>query len=212
MVANISLNATNVSTIMHTNTGQLITEIKPLIILTIGIFIYALFIFKFYRFLADKDIIKQHWHKKYGWKENIGKKTIKSIFYAIEYLIISPIAIFFWFLVLAGLLLILSGNSSEQITLIAMAIIGAIRIASHYSNDLSKDLAKMIPFAFLGVYVIEMKTISLNEIISRGLDFLLIIDKLFFFLLFIVILETILRLLEPVLRVFKQKKKVVEEE
>lgn len=205
MAVNITLNATNTSMILNAQTSAVFGELKPLILLTIGIFIYSFFIFKFYRFLADKDIIKQHWHKKYGWRESFIQSFVKGIFYTLEYLIIAPIAVFFWFFVLAGLLLLLSSNTPSQIMLVSMAIIGAIRIAAHYNNDLSKDLAKMIPFAFLGVYIIDMHIISFSQLFAKGVEFLSMIDTMLFFLLFIVVLESILRILSFIFKMFKIK-------
>lgn len=206
MVANLTLNMTNASAVLTSDMSTAIKEIKPLTILIIAIFIYSLFIFKFYRFLADKNIIKQRWHKKYEWEETIGKKIMKTILFTVEYLIMTPIAVFFWFFVLAGLLLLLSNNPANQILLISMAIIGSIRIAAHYNNDLSKDLAKMIPFTFLGVYIIEMKTISLSQIATRGIELLSQIDIMFFFFLFIVALELIMRLLQFIIDAIVIKK------
>ena len=87
-----------------------------------------------------------------------------------------------------------------------MAIIGAIRIAAHYNNDLSRDLAKMIPFAFLGVYVVDMKILSVNAIVTRGLEFLSMIEQMLFFLLFIVVLELALRIIQSVINAVKTKK------
>ncbi|MBN1175941.1 hypothetical protein JXA48_04830 [Candidatus Woesearchaeota archaeon] len=206
MAVNITLNATNATAILGTQTSHVFGELKPLILLTIGIFIYSFFIFKFYRFLADKDIIKRHWHKKYEWRESFLTTFMKGIFYTLEYLIIAPIAVFFWFFVLAGLLLLLSSNTPSQIMLVSMAIIGAIRIAAHYNSDLSKDLAKMIPFAFLGVYVIDMHAIPLSELVTKGLEFLSMIDTMLFFLLFIVVLESILRIIHFIFKIIGLKK------
>jgi len=207
MVGNITLNATNITTIFNSDLNTIVSEIKPLMILVIAIFIYSVFIFKFYRFLAEKDIIKKDWHRKYTWQESFFEKIMKTSFYILEHLIITPIATFFWFIVLASLILLLSNNEPSQILLVSMGIIGAIRMAAHYNTDLSKDLAKMIPFAFLGVYIIDMKLISFEEIIARGTEFFGLIHTMSFFLIFIVILELSMRIIQATINKIKTKKK-----
>ena len=83
MAPTIALNATNTTIALNGDIGVIVTEIKPLLILILAIFVYSVFIFKFYRFLAERDIIKQHWHKKYAWEEKFVEKLIKTGFYAL---------------------------------------------------------------------------------------------------------------------------------
>lgn len=207
MAVNVTLNATQLAkAAVNADFSSMMGEIKPLLILILVIFIYSVFIFKFYRFLAEKDIIKQHWHKKFAWQESFLEKITKSTFFTLEYLIIVPIIVFFWFIVLAGIIMILSNNTPGQIMLVSMAIIGAIRIAAHYNNDLSKDLAKMIPFALLGVYIVDMKIISIGGIITKGIEFISMIDIMLFYLIVIAIIEISMRILQSIADALKTKK------
>jgi hypothetical protein len=56
----------------------------PLVLFILGMVIYSIFIFKFYRFLAKREIfelnLQKYSHNAIGWV----KKVLSSIFYLIE--------------------------------------------------------------------------------------------------------------------------------
>ena len=125
--------------------------ITPLALYSLGMAVYGVFIWHFYRFLARKDIFNFHTEK---YMDKQGKLTFKGvigfIFYFINYLILVPISTFFWFAVLAAFLLFMAKEQPlNQILLVSMAIIAATRITAYYNEDLSRDMAKMLPFTLL---------------------------------------------------------------
>ena len=196
------------ATATATDTAQLFSTLKPLILFVLGIAIYAFFIFKFYRFLAARDILKLKWHKQYGWHEGFLKRTFKVFFYLIENIVVIPFLVFFWFIIMVGLLLLLSKNSPEQIMLISMAIVGAVRITAYYKEDLSRDLAKMIPFALLGVFIVDMTFSSFTSAWENAKLLVNHVDKLFFYLVFVAALELIMRIIRLIyLAVHPEKEK-----
>ena len=210
MVLNATINQT-VNASLHTDLGSITSTIKPLLILILGIAIYSFFIYKFYRFLAERDILKLHWHKKYG-TEGVMQKFAKVFFYLLENVILIPVIVFFWFIILAALLLLLSNNDAGPIMLISMAIIGAIRITSYYTEDLSRDLAKMIPFTFLGVFIINLDYSSFATIGAKALAFIDMGSAFVFYLLFVAALELVMRIIRLFSKAIKGEDGVPTEE
>ena len=83
----------------------------------------------------------------------------------------------------------------EDLLSTSFAIVTAIRITSYYSEDLSKDLAKMLPFALLGVVLVNPSYFDPGSIGARisGLpDYLMVGIQ---YIVFIILIEWILRIL-----------------
>ena len=126
-----------------------------LLIYVIGIAIYAILIWKFYKFLARRNIIELDLRKYNKTEHPTLNKMFASVLFLIEYIIILPLFVFFWFSILSILLLLLSKTQSvDQIVLVSAAIVAATRLTSYLSQDLSKDLAKMFPFTILAVFLL----------------------------------------------------------
>ena len=59
--------------------------------------IYAIFIWKFYRWIARKDILKLNLSKFNSLDHAVFAKVFGMLIYFIEYLVILPIVVFLWF-------------------------------------------------------------------------------------------------------------------
>lgn len=171
---------------------------------TLLIAFYAIFIWKFYRFLAKRDVIKLDLNK-YNRVENPGwHKFFAAIVFLFEYIIIIPFIIFFWFTILSLFLLVLSKDQNvSQILLISTAIVAATRLTAYYSEDLSKDLAKMFPFTLLGIFILDPDFFSLQEIVGRFLSIPSLLRTIFIYLVFIFFIEAIIRFLATIMDFFK---------
>lgn len=171
-----------------------VTTLKPLVLFMLGMVIYAVFIFKFYRFLAKKDIIEVDIHQYNTFAHPFLKKTFDGILYMIKYIFIFPILTFFWFAIFVVLIGFLSRtNQIQNVLLVAMALVGTIRVASYYNEDLSKDLAKMLPFALLAVFLIDISFFSIASTYETLLTISTHMQTIVYYFLFIVVLEFILR-------------------
>jgi hypothetical protein len=184
--------------------------LRPLTVFVIGMVVYSIFIFKFYRFLARRDIFDLDLNQYNRYKDATGvwlKNLFKLFFYLAEYIFIFPLFVFFWFLVLVVLLAFLSKNQSlDSILLVAMALVVTIRITAYYSEDLSKDLAKMMPFALLGVFLVDVSFFSFSSSWEVILSMKGMIMTLIYYLLFVVALEFVLRILYGIYALlFKQE-------
>lgn len=190
---------------------SIIAHIKPLVLIILGIAIYGIIIFKFYRFLARRDILELKWHHRYDWQEGFGQRLVKTFFYILEHIVLVPITVFFWFAIMAIILLFLSSNSPELIMLISMAIVGAVRITAYYKEDLSKDLAKLVPFALLGVFIVDIEFISVAAMLAKAQALLMMTGTLAFYLLFVVAVELIMRIVFAIYAAVRNKD-IVEKE
>ncbi len=174
------------------------SAIKPLVVLVIGIVIYAFFIFKFYRFLARRDLLKLELHKHSKKFSGIFSNFLQVILYIIENIFLIPIAIFIWFAVLAALLLFLSkAHTPETVLITSIALVAAVRITAYYSEDLSRDLAKIVPFTLLGVFLIDYTSVfSVQTSIETASQILSLWKEMLYYLMFVIIVELVLRILQ----------------
>ena len=161
---------------------------------TIFILLYSIFIWKFYKFLARKDIIKLNL-RQYNKTQNPGLEKFLAVFLdTLEYVIVLPFLILFWFAILAFFILVLSQSDNIlQIMLITGAIIASTRITSYISEDLSKDIAKIFPFTILATFLLNPDVFNITNIFNKILEIPSIFQNILIFMVFIFIIEVILR-------------------
>ena len=170
--------------------------LRPVLVYILGMTVYAVFVFRFYRFVASRDMFQlnlaQHEKSRHRWV----KAFLDFTLYMLEYIILFPVFAFFWFAVLTAILTFLSkGNSFSDILLMALATVSAIRVSAYYNEDLSKDLAKILPFAVLAIFLIDASFFT----VSQSLDILKeaegYTEKVLYYLGFLIALEFALRLI-----------------
>ena len=177
--------------------------LKPLVLFVIGMAVYSIFIFKFYRFLARKNIFELNLKEKYG-----AGKFFSVIWYAIEHLVVFPFFVFVWFAVVSFLLMLLAKNQTAGgVLLISMALVASVRIGAYYHEDLSKDLAKMLPFALLAVFLVDIGFFSWSSSLELIKQVPSLWKTILYYLVFIVALELILRIVSSIIPKKKEKKK-----
>ena len=168
--------------------------IEPLAIYTIGIIIYAVFAWHFYRSLAKRDLFKLDLHKYNISPHPLLKKTISTLIYIFEYIIFFPLLTFTWFALLAGFILLLSKNQTLATAMLAsMAIVAATRVTTYYAESLSQDLAKILPFALLAVFVIDPNFFSFSDFAAKFVGVPNLVEILLTYVLFTIALEFIIR-------------------
>lgn len=181
--------------------SQASATLQPLIIFIIGMVVYSIFVFKFYKFIASKDIFRL---SKGG-----SHTTLKKIAYALEYVFLFPLIAFFWFLVVSSLLSMLSEVIAiNNIFMVAMVTIATIRITAYYDENLSRDVAKLIPFALLAIFLIDISDISPQAPLAVLSQIPSVADILVYYFVFIVVLEFFLKLIfhgRPKINVVEKK-------
>ncbi|MGM5488325.1 MAG: hypothetical protein ACQESG_05225 [Nanobdellota archaeon] len=187
----------------------MLAEVKPLLMYIIGISLYAVFVFKFYKFLAKRDILRMHVFLNRRGVLGYLQYESSLFLYILENLVIVPILVFFWFLILAVLLMIIGkSHSPATLLLTSIAIVGAIRLTAYYNEALSQDLAKMVPFALLGVLLQQPDFFSFQHIwtIIDTLPYM----TLLYYLGLVVCLEFVLRIIKGVLGLFQRNESSVD--
>jgi hypothetical protein len=166
----------------------------PLVIYMFGIIVYSIFVFKFYKWLARRDALGLHLHKRHGYESSLSL-FFKYSLYALENLILIPLFVLLWSGILTAFLAVLSkGLSLEQIMLSSIALVACTRIAAYYSENLAEDLGKMIPFTLLAIYLFDTTFISFESswtMIKAMPDMWL---TGLYYLIFVVVLELVMRI------------------
>ncbi|MFH1972025.1 MAG: hypothetical protein ABIJ18_00950 [archaeon] len=175
---------------------QAIEVLTPLALFIFGMAVYSVFIFHFYKFLARRDIIELNLAQYNTTEHPFLNKFLAFIFFIVEYILLFPILTFFWFVILTILLTFLAKDPLLSNILIAsIALVGAVRVTAYYNEDLSKDLAKMLPFALLGIFLIDTVNITFLSSVNILLGFPALINQIVYYFLFVIALEIILRLI-----------------
>ena len=173
----------------------------PLSIYVLGISGYGVLVFKFYRFVAARDMFELDLSRYEGLRLRWARSLFQSTLYMVKYLILFPLFAFFWFAALTLILAFLSkGQSFSETLLIAVATVSAIRLTAYYNEDLSKDLAKILPFAVMGVFLIDASFFSLSESLNTLNEAGGYSANIFYYLVFLIALEFVLRILMGVTR------------
>ena len=180
------------------NLGVAVDLLRPAAVFAVSVAIYAVLIYNLYRFMSRKDIFNLDFSKFEGSSHPLFRKTMHLVVYIAKYLLLFPLFAFFWFGVLVVLVAFMSGTEEvEDLLLISMAVLTSVRVTSYYSEDLSRDIAKMLPFALLGIFLINIQYFDRStstELLNRALEQW---DSIFYYWVFIVALEFALRVSEP---------------
>lgn len=172
----------------------------PVSVYVLGMSMYALFVFRFYRFVAMRDMFALDLSRYELVKLRGVRSVLHVVLYVVKYIILFPVFAFFWFAVLTAILAFLSKDRTFPETLLmALAIVSAIRITSYFDEDLSKDLAKILPFAVLGVFLIDASFFTISESLEELKEARDYVEDILYYLLFLVALEFVLRLVRGIL-------------
>ena len=175
---------------------------------TIFIAIYAVFIWKFYKFLASREILSLNF-KQYNLSARPGlEKFIAIVLFSVEYLVILPFLVFFWFTILALFLLLLSEGNPEQVLLVSAAIIASTRITSYIGEDLAKDLAKILPFTVLATFLLNPNFFNTLNIVGKFSQIPSLFNSFLIYIVFIFIIEYVLRSVYSIAQLFDSESSV----
>ena len=185
-----------------------IEESYPTLGAIVAISVYSVFVFIFYRALAKRDLITLNLNH---YSDNLSgrvKKYTRTMIFVLQYIVVVPVLITFWTLVLAIILTLLSPDADHsRNALIATSVVGAVRILSYWTEDLSRDVAKMLPFGVLGVFLVGDAQVQISEIeeLFNGLNEIATSFASSLFL--IAVLESILRSLSAMINIFSLRRK-----
>lgn len=173
------------------------SSIYDLIGFSIGMVIYGIFVYHFYKFLSKRDIfsfnigekLSQAKFKPSGQKKSVAPRA--AAFIATK-LFIFPFVIFLWFIGYSSFMFMLVQNMpTETIFLVSSGLIIAIRISAYYNEDLSKDIAKLVPFTLLGIFLFNPQFYSFSDTLTRILEIPSFIIQIASFMILAMIVEIV---------------------
>lgn len=160
-----------------------VTGFVSLFYLIIMIAIYAIIIYHFYRYIARRNCFKP------------SKRDHTKLIGFLKYTLLFPFVAILFFMGFSLIFIFLTESDNiGPILTTAFAIIVAIRITAYYTEDLSKDVAKMLPFAILGIFLIDPEYFTIESTVNKiNLlpDYVNIIAQ---YILLIILVEWILRI------------------
>lgn len=183
------------ASLLPTSVDYFYSNAYTLLFITLSITAYAILIYQFYHFLSRRDVFGIKKVQPFQ-TETILSTIWNGIQAIIHYGGIFPFFVFIWFAGFSVLLSLIAKNlAPEQLLLVSVTFVGAIRITAYFTEDLSKDLAKLIPLVLLSVALVEPgffsqilfeeKIKAISQLLPQSLSFLV----------FIVVLEWVLRIL-----------------
>lgn len=180
-----------------------------LLLLTIFVAIYVVFIWRLHIFISTKNILRLNLNKYNRTKHPLLAKMVAGFLYFLEYIIILPILIFFWFMVFAILLVFIArGMEPSSIILLAALTIAVLRVVAYipkYGEAASAETSKIIPFTLLAIGLTEPLFFNSEELILRALDIPQLFQGISSYIFFIVAIELILRFLTFIVSIFEKK-------
>ena len=145
----------------------------------------------YYKQLARRDLFEI---PKLNLKTKFAN-ALDRIIYFLKYLFIFPIYSFIWFLVFSFLLFVLSKSRSiGDVLFLGIIVVTATRMGAYVSEKLAEDMAKLLPLTLIAIFLMDPKVITLETIASSFPILLQQIPKVAKYLLFIVIIEWLLRI------------------
>ena len=190
------------------------SSIYDLIGFSIGMVIYGIFVYHFYKFLSKRDIFSINIGEKItnvkfkpsGQKKSVAPRVIAFI---ATKLFLFPFVIFLWFLGYSSFMFLLVQNMpTETIFLVSSGLIIAIRISAYYHEDLSRDIAKLVPFTLLGIFLLNPQFYSFSDTITRLFEIPSFIIQIASFIILSMLVEIILSILYVIRYKFFHKEKV----
>ena len=173
--------------------------LKDLVVLIIGIAIYAIIVYNLYRFVAKRDVFDLNLRQYSRSEHPTIAKFFATILYIIEYLMFFPLFLMVWFIIFSAIFISMSTQDIGTILTISMALVASVRIASYYKQNLARDIAKLVPFALLAVFLID-GGISFDWTNSAELLIQIpsLLSTLFYYFAFVFALELILRIVHSI--------------
>ena len=177
-------------------------KFKEVIPVAIGILAFSYFIWKTSRFLSKRDVfILKHNLVENETNLSLMKKTIS---YVTKYVVIFPVIVYCWVVVCFFFMYALNTSLSfDVLTLMMVGIVVAARIAAYWNEKLAEDIMKFLPFNLLFTLLYN-PALDVNTIMNSIQQFPAIMLELTIFILFVGVLEAILKSIHFVVTKIRQ--------
>ena len=95
------------------------------------------------------------------------------------------------------------GKSVENMLLVSAAIIAVIRMISYYNENLSKEVAKLLPLNLLAILLVTPGFFSIEKSIESFSQITVFGKEIMAYFIFILVLEVILRFFDFIFSLFE---------
>ena len=125
------------------------------------------------------------------------QKLWAGFLYLIEYIVVVPFLILFWYIIFALVLLFFSDSLPlQQILLLSAAVVGSIRMLAYYNHDLATEVAKLLPLTILGLMILSPGFLDLVRVAEAIKQVPQLVSSIGYAIAFVIGLEVILRVLD----------------
>jgi len=186
-------------------------------LLVLLVVIYSVMVWRFYQFISKKNPLGLNLNERYRPEtSSFGTRFVVGALYFVEYALILPILIFVIFLVFTLFLIVLSSSEEiSQILIVSATVIAAIRITAYYKENLSQEIAKLLPFMLLAVAVLNPANFAQVEYGQRLINIFTTLPSFFghvgIYLIFIIIIEIVLAFFDLMFSLFGLNEEQIEE-
>ncbi len=173
-----------------------------LFLILMVILLYLLFVHKFYNSISKKNILGLDLNQYNKYERPFFYKIYSSFLFLVEYIIILPLIIFFWFSALSLFLLLLTNITISTVFLISAVIVIVTRMTCYYNRELSENIAKLIPFTLLSIALLTPNFFNFESIINHFTSLPEFFGQIIIYLIFIIAFEIILRMFDFIISLF----------
>jgi len=171
--------------------------LRPAAMFAVAVAVYGVLVFNFYRVMSRRVVFVITFEKLKE-SERLLSRLAYYLIYVVRYVVVFPIMVYIWFWLLVMMVALLhSHKEPAELLLITMAVLTAVRVTSYYNEGLSADIAKILPYGLMGVFLVSFGSFDLDayiDLLSRIRDES---HAAFYYWVFIVIQELVLRITEP---------------
>ena len=176
--------------------------------------VYSVFVWKLHKFIGTKNLFELNLNQYNKLSHPFYIKLVAILLYLLEYIIILPILILFWFAMFSIFLILVMDLELKIILFISAAVIATVRIASYipkYGETIAREIAKLLPLNLLAIALLTPKFFDIERIIGNFSKLGEFFSLILHYLAFIIILEMLLRFFELILDLLEMKDIKVEE-
>ena len=173
-----------------------------LFFLALMIFLYATFVWKLHKFISTKNILNLDLNRYNTAEHPTNAKIVAGALYFLEYAIILPFLIFFWFSIFGISLTIFTDLEVGTILVISTVIVAAIRVTSYSNEVIAKEVAKLLPLTLLAISLLVPGFFEFERVLNNINQIPGFLSQIFYYLGFIMLLEIILRFFDFIFSMF----------
>jgi small-conductance mechanosensitive channel len=159
-------------------------DLETLLIYAVGIALYTALVFAFCRSISRAEAF--HARPRAGWAGRLARLG--------ESALVFPLMSMLYFALLgASLFLLAKSQTTYQILLLAMAVVLSVRVTSFLSEEMSADLAKLLPLGLLGVLLVDPGVLTLGAAWTRLREATHLLPEIARFFALFIVSEAVLR-------------------